>query len=114
MKGKKKITTHTRKSLLVSRAYIAFKHGLYLPMYSASGESNIFRVTQFHAEKVAKGKGARERNRHRTIAFEAVQIYNFKHKKTRTKARPFLRPACEEAARDMQAIFNAQMKKLGM
>jgi hypothetical protein len=102
---KKKITTHTRKSLLVSRAYIAFKHNLFLPMGGSGDNRNIFRVVSF--KTVGTG-------RNRAVVFDTVQIYNFEHRKTMTKASPFLKPACEKVAKDAQKIFNSQMKKLGL
>jgi hypothetical protein len=99
----KKITTHTRKSLLVSRAYIAFKYHLYLPMGGSGGERNLFRVTNFRMT----GKGS-----HRVVEFEKVEVYNFEHRKTFTHARPWLMPACEEVGKQAQKIFNSQMNKV--
>ena len=108
-----KITTHTRKSLLVSRAYIAHKHNLFLPMGSKK-ERNIFRVTEINFLGVAKGKGRRERERHRNVEFETEQVYNFEHEKTTTPPRPWFYPACEKADKDFEKIFASQMKKEGL
>jgi hypothetical protein len=75
-----------------------------MPMGKGS-ERNLFRVKSWRTI----GKGA-----HRTVKYGMEEFYNFQHRKTRTKARPWFNPACEKAARDAQKIFNSQMKKLGM
>jgi hypothetical protein len=112
--NKEKITTHgSRSSWTVARAYIAFRHGLLLP-YGGNGEDrNLFAVTEFHAGNAAKGKGRAERAKHRNVAFRMVQIYKFDMRQTITRPEPWLLPTSEKVARQCQAIFNAQMKKLG-
>jgi hypothetical protein len=111
---RKKITTHgSKSSWTVARAYIAFKHGLLLPYGGNGDERNLFVVTEFHTQNVAKGKGHAERARHRTVAFQMEQVYKFDQRSTMTKPEPWLLPASEKVAAQCQAIFNAQMKKLG-
>jgi hypothetical protein len=101
-----KITTHgSKSSWTVARAYIAFKHKLFLPLGGNGDERNLIKITSF----VPKGKG-----RHRKVEFDAEQIYNFEHTKTKTKARPFLMPACEKVQKDVAKIYESQMKKLGV
>jgi hypothetical protein len=105
-KSKKKFEYgDARKSLTVARAYIAFKHDLYLPMGGSGDERNLFEVVSF--TPIGKGK-------HRKVEFELEEVYNFERKETRTQARPWLLPACEKVAKDGQKIFISQMKKLGM
>jgi hypothetical protein len=104
-KTKKRFEYDSRKSLTIARAYIAFKHDLYLPMGGSGGERNLFDVTSF--KPIGKGQ-------HRKVKFETEEVYNFERKKTRTQARPWFVPACEKVAKDGQKIFISQMKKLGM
>jgi hypothetical protein len=97
----KKITTHgSRASWTVARAYIAFKHGLFLPYGGNSDNRNLFWVTSFSKN----GK---------KIKFKMKQVYSFEYRSTKTDAEPWLLPASEKAAKQVQAIFNSQMKKLG-
>jgi hypothetical protein len=111
---RKKITNHGSKaSWTVARAYIAFKHGLLLPYGGNGKERNLFAVTEFHTQNVAPGKGRAERARHRTVAFQMKQVYKFDMRQTMTSPEPWLLPASEKVAAQCQAIFNAQMKKLG-
>jgi hypothetical protein len=110
----KKITTHgSRSSWMVARAWVAFTKKLFIPMGGKGDQRNLFSVTEFHAQEVAKGKGRAERARHRAVAFKLEQEYKFDQSATITKAEPWLLPASEEVAKKCQAIFNAQMKKLG-
>jgi hypothetical protein len=96
----KKITAHgSRKSWTVARAYIAFKHGLFLPYEGNSDKRNLFRVTSFSKN----GK---------KVKFKMVQVYSFEYRSTRTEEEPWLFPASEMMGRQAQAIFNSQMKKL--
>jgi hypothetical protein len=104
-KTKKRLEYDSRKSLTIARAYIAFKHDLFLPMGGSGGERNLFDVTSF--TPIGKGKN-------RGIKFEMEEVYNFERKKTRTEARPWFIPACEKVAKDRKKIFISQMKKLGM
>jgi hypothetical protein len=71
-------------------------------MWGEGKDHALYKVVKF---KNKKGGG-----------FEAKSkmIINYKHSRTHTKGKHFFRPACEKVARDAQAIFNSQMKKLGM
>jgi hypothetical protein len=104
-KTKKAFEYGSLKSWTVARAYIAFKHDLYLPMGGSGDERNLFDVVSF--TPVGKGQN-------RKVKFETEEVYNFERRETRTQARPWLLPACEKVAKDGQKIFISQMKKLGM
>jgi hypothetical protein len=104
----------SEKARKVARAWKAFKTGKFLPIGDSKEQRNLFLVTGFHAQKVAKGKGYTQRAKHRGIAFELKQVYKFDKPATKTEPEPWLLPASEKVARQVQAIFNAQMKKLGM
>jgi hypothetical protein len=98
----KKITNHgSRSSWTVARAYVAFKHGLFLPYGGNGAERNLFKIEGF--QKAGKKK----------IKFIMRQVYKFSQRSTMTRPEPWLLPASEKVARQCQAIFNAQMKKLG-
>lgn len=45
------------------------------------------------------------------VNFQMKEILNLKHKSTETPQNEWLEPASEDAAKEMQAIFNAQMDK---
>jgi hypothetical protein len=104
----------SEKARRVARAYIAFKKGWFIPVGNNKMQRNLFVVTKFHTQKVAKGKGYTERAKHRNVAFKLEQVYKFDKTETVTKPEPWLLPASEKVGRQVQAIFNAQMKKLGM
>ena len=97
-----KLTTHTRASNFVSRAYIAFKHGLFMPMGGNKEHRNLHKVVSF-----------RKRGRD-NVEFETRQVYRFDMDRTHTPAQPWLWPATEKVAKDGQRIFNSQAKKLGL
>jgi hypothetical protein len=96
IRGKYK-RTGTHKSRLVARAMVAFKTG---NMIHVNGP-NLFWVTSF-------------KRKDGNVKFRTRQVYSFDKKSTPTKAQPWLIPACEKVEKDSQAIFNSQMKKLGM
>jgi hypothetical protein len=48
------------------------------------------------------------------VKFKTKMLYKLDKKKTRVKAEPWFKPACEKVSRDVQKIFISQMKKLGM
>jgi hypothetical protein len=73
-------------------------------MGGSGGERNLFRVTSFKP----MGKGSERR-----VEFDIEEVYNFERQKTITTASPWLAPACEDAGKQAQKIFNSQMKKLG-
>jgi hypothetical protein len=88
------------KAAKVATAYIAYKKGLFIPIGDTKGQRNLFVVEKF----VKKGR--------RGVAFKLRQVYKFDKPETTTKADPWLLPASEKVARQVQAIFNSQMKKL--
>jgi hypothetical protein len=90
----------SEKAIKVARAWAAFTKGLFIPMGDTKGQRNLFVVTKFF----------KTRNR---VAFKLEQVYKFDKPSTTTKAEPWLLPASEKVARQCQAIFNAQMKRLG-
>ena len=90
----------SRKAAKVATAFIAFKRGLFLPFGDTNGQRNLFVVTEFH-KKGRKG-----------VAFRLKQVYKFDQPETNTKPAPWLLPASEKVARQVQAIFNSQMKKI--
>lgn len=85
----------------VARAYIAFKTKKFLSIGGSPGQRNLFAVTRF--VKTRKG-----------VAFKLEQVYGFDKRETTTTPEPWLLPASEKIGRQAQAIFNAQMKKLGL
>jgi hypothetical protein len=85
----------------VARAYIAFKKGLFIPIGDSKGQRNLFIVTSFNKNR-------------RNVAFRLEQVYKFDKPETTTTAEPWLLPASEKVGRQVQAIFNSQMKKLGV
>jgi hypothetical protein len=91
----------SEKARKVARAWIAYKQGLFVPVGDSKGQRNLFAVTEFHKTKSG-------------VAFKLKQVYKFDKSETVTKPEPWLLPASEKAANQMQAIFNSQMKKLGL
>jgi len=96
-------TSHTAKSNLVSRAYIAHKHKLFIPMGGRGDQRNLHRV--YDLRFIGTGKN-------RSVEFKTQMLYNFTRKKTRTRPRPWLSTAAREVRKDMQKIFNSQMRKI--
>ena len=90
----------SEKARNVARAFVAFKTGKFLPIGGGSNQRNLFVVTKFI--KTRKG-----------VAFKLEQVYGFDKPETVTKPEPWLLPASEKVGRQVQAIFNAQMKRLG-
>ena len=84
----------TRRSRSVARAAVAAKTGKLI-----NYGGNLHRVTRF------KRNGA-------SVSFILKMIRNFKFSNTTTKPRPWLRPASDYAAEDMQRIYNSEMDKL--
>jgi hypothetical protein len=104
-KGGKVITRkpknyNSQKALKVARAWVAFEKGLLVPVGDTKGQRNLFAVTSFY----------KTRDR---VAFKLEQVYKFDRPFTVTKAEPWLLPASEKVASQCQAIFNAQINKLG-
>jgi hypothetical protein len=93
-------TYSSDKAFKVARAWVAFSRGLLVPIGDTNGQRNLFAVTRF----------MKTRDR---AAFKLEQVYKFDRGSTITKAEPWLLPASEKVAAQCQAIFNAQMKKLG-
>jgi hypothetical protein len=89
----------SEKAIKVARAWVAFTKGLFIPIGGTKGQRNLFVVTKFF----------KRRNR---VAFKLEQVYKFDQRSTTTKPEPWLLPASEKVARQCQAIFNAQMKRL--
>jgi hypothetical protein len=91
----------SEKARKVARAWTAYKKGLFIPIGGSEGQRNLFAVTEFHKTKSG-------------VAFKLKQIYKFDKPETVTKPEPWLLPASDKAANQAQAIFNSQMKKLGL
>ena len=91
----------SEKARKVARAYMAFKKGLFIPIGGADNRRNLFVVTKFVKNK-------------RKVAFKLKQVYRFDKSETTTTPEPWLLTASEKVGRQAQAIFNAQMKKLGL
>jgi len=98
----RKLTTHTRKSNFVARAYIAFKHNLFMSMGGRKGQRNLHRVVSF-----------RKRGRD-NVEFETEMVHQFDTARTVTPAQPWLLPATEKWKKMGQKIFNTQCKKRGL
>lgn len=89
------------KDLFIARVAKAHERKLFIAMGGKGNQRNLHIITSF------KKSGD-------NIKFKSKQIYSFTRKKTKTKSQPWLIPACEKVEKDSQAIFNSQMKKLGM
>jgi hypothetical protein len=87
----KKVNSHA--AVQVRRSAVAFKSGLL--MYF---KKSLYRITQF--EK----KGDK-------IHFEKQMIINREYERTLTPAKGFFLPACQEAAKNMQKLFNEAMDR---
>ena len=87
---------HTFRSWLVAKAAVAFKNNLFM-----RHNDRLFAVTSFGRT------GGR-------VSFKMEQIYNFAHEETVTPASPWLWPASEQPAKDVESIFISQMRKRGM
>ena len=87
---------HSFRAWLVRKAAVAAKHGLVM-----RHNDKLFKVTNF--QKV----GGR-------VTFKMNQLYGLDKEETITPARPWLWPASEKPAQDVENIFISQMKKLGM
>lgn len=92
VKGKTKFKSH--KAATVARAAVASKQNKFIRMNDA-----FFRVTNFRA---VAGR----------VRFKLQEILNLKHKTTVTPKKPWLEPAAQAAASDIQAIYNSRMAKL--
>jgi hypothetical protein len=86
----------TYRSKLVARAYIAFKHDLFMRF-----TNKLFSVTGFR--KTSEG-----------VSFLLHQIYSFDKTETITKSQPWLKPASDTVARQGEKIFINEMRKLGL
>ena len=87
----------TYRSKLVARAAVAFKNNMLMRF-----NDELFSVLDF--QKTSNGD----------ISFKIDLIYNLKEKTTYTHETPWLMPAAEKPAQDVENIFISQMKKLGM
>lgn len=83
----------SKKSRLVATAFVAAREKKFIRMNDA-----FFTVSNFRKTKSG-------------VKFRLKQILNLKHKTTETPQNEWLKPASEDAAKDMQAIFNSQMDK---
>jgi hypothetical protein len=88
------------KAFKVARAWVAFSKGLLVPIGDTSRQRNLFAVTKFFKTRDH-------------AAFKLEQVYKFDRPSTITKPEPWLLPASEKVAAQCQAIFNAQMRRLG-
>jgi hypothetical protein len=86
----------TYRSKLVARAYVAYKHDLFMRF-----TDKLFKVTGFR--KSSEG-----------VSFLLHQIYGFDKKTTVTRPQPWLKPASEAVARQGERIFINEMHKLGL
>jgi len=96
VRGKSKARSGTHKSRAVARAAVAFRERKIV-QYGG----NLHFVENFVSNS---GK----------VSFRLRQVYGFDRRSTRTKSRPWMRPAYEKVAMDGERIFLSQMKKLGM
>jgi hypothetical protein len=101
VRGKSKRGFNSKKAQRVARAYIAFKKNKFIPIGDTNGRRNLFAVTKFVKNK-------------RRVAFKLKLIYQFDKSETTTKPEPWLLPASEKVGRMAQAIFNSQMKRIGL
>jgi hypothetical protein len=83
------------KANRVARAFMAYKTGLL--MYLGPNR-NLFKVTDFQA-------------RGGEVQFQTKMFINRAFEKTFTPAKNFFLPACQEAAKDMQKLFNEAMDR---
>jgi hypothetical protein len=85
----------THKSRAVARAYVAFRENKIV-QYGG----NLHFVDSFRAAD--------------SVSFRLRQVYSFDYSTTTTQPQPWLLPASNEVASDVEKIFISQMKKLGM
>jgi hypothetical protein len=90
------------KAERVARAGLAFNKKLFVFIGDQNGGKSLFKVSTF----VKKGK--------KGVAFQLELFHKFDTAQTKTEANPWLLPASEKVGRQVQAIFNSQMKKLGV
>lgn len=83
----------TKESRLVATAFVAAREKKFMRMNNA-----FFTVANFHKTKSG-------------VKFRMKEILNLKHKSTHTPQNEWLEPASEDAAKNMQSIFNSQMDK---
>ncbi|MBD5427784.1 MAG: hypothetical protein HDR39_00395 [Treponema sp.] len=83
----------SKESRLVATAFVAAREKKFMRMNNA-----FFTVSNFRKTKSG-------------VKFRMKEILNLKHKTTETPENKWLEPASEDAAKEMQAIFNAQMDK---
>lgn len=86
----------TRKSQYVARAFVASKNKLFL-----SANKTLFQISNF------KKSGD-------SISFKQTPVYNLKFTQTKTPAKPWLKPATDQQAKEAQQIYNYQLDKLFM
>jgi len=87
---------YSYRAWLVRKAAIAAKHGLVM-----RHNDKLFVVQNF-----VKTGGR--------VSFKMNQLYGLDNEETITPASPWLLPASEKPAADVESIFISQMKKLGM
>jgi hypothetical protein len=86
----------TYRSWLVRKAAVAARDNLVM-----RHNDKLFQVSNFQ-----KSGG--------NVSFKMDQIYGLDREETIPPASPWLMPAAEQPARDVESIFISQMKKLGM
>jgi len=87
---------YSYRAWLVRKAAVAAKHGLVM-----RHNNKLFTVQNFEKS------GGR-------VSFKMNQLYGLDKEETVTPENPWLRPASEKPAQDVESIFISQMKKLGM
>jgi hypothetical protein len=95
VRGNSQAATGTHKSRAVARAYVAFRENKIV-QYGG----NLHFVDSFRSAD--------------SVSFRLRQVYSFDYSTTMTQPQPWLLPASNEVARDVEKIFISQMKKLGM
>ena len=85
---------HGQKGNGVARAFVAHKIGGFV-RYNDS----IFKVTSFKAKNGA-------------VSFRKKLVLNLKHKTTYTPSTPWLTPAADQAAKNLQVYFNKNMNNI--
>ena len=84
----------SKKSNSVARAFVAKNTGGFVRY-----NNSVFKVTSFRKSGDA-------------VSFKKKMVLNMKHKSTITPANPWLKPASEMAAREMQVFYNDAMNAL--
>lgn len=103
--GNPKKSWKSKKARNIARIIVAHKEKKFIPLGGSGDHRNLHAVVSFEA----KGSGDM-----RSVKYETEQIYKYDLPETTNEGKPWLVPAANKVAQDVQKIYISQMKKLGM